>query len=453
MKIVIVGAGKVGEVLCRDLDTEGNDVILIEEQEDVLTGLVNVADITGFIGNGASYDILMEAGVDECDVFIAVTERDEINIIASIIAKKIGAAYTIARVRNPEYALHADFMRQSLGINVMINPEREAARSMYNLVRYPMALSLEQFARGQVSIVALRLSENSVFVNKSLSDVQKMLPGRLLVAIVERGEEVIVPAGAFRLKKGDVLHVTGEPTAMLEFYRKCGSTVRRMRSLLIIGGGRVAYYLLQFLQQSNVQIKVLEHDKAAAEKIARVFPSISVICADGSDQDVLDEEGIARFDGVIASTGIDEENLLISMYAKRCGVGRIITKVDRTMLLRILDPATYGAIITPKRIIADMIVRDVRSLKNAIGSSVETLYRLAEGRAEAMQFLIYKDSALIGEPLSNMAIRRGVLIVAILRNGDVIYPGGRDAVQAGDRLIVVSSHHPINAADEILEGW
>lgn len=453
MKIIIVGGGKVGEVLCRDLDTEGNDVILIEEQEDVLTSIVNVADITGLIGNGASYDILMEAGVAACDVFIAVTERDEINIVSSIIAKKMGAAYTIARVRNPEYALHADFMSQSLGINAMVNPEREAARAMRDLVRYPMALSLERFAHGRVSIISLRLSADSKYVGKTLHDVQQILNGRLLVAIVERGDEAIVPDGSFCLQANDVLYVTGESPVMSQFYRECGNLVRRMRSLLIIGGGRVTYYLLQYLVQGNLQIKVIEHNREVAERLARVFPSVAVICADGSDQDVLDEEGIARFDGIVASTGIDEENLLISMYAKSCGVGRIITKVDRTMLLRILDPDSYGAIITPKRLIADMIVRDVRSLKNAIGSSVETLYRLADGRAEAMEFLIHENSALIGMSLTDLSIRPGILILAILRDNDIIYPAGKDVVHAGDRLIVISSHRLIKTADELLEEW
>lgn len=451
MKVIIVGAGKVGEVLCRDLDIEGNDVVLIEEDEAVLMDMLNTADITGLIGNGASYDVLMEAGVDEADFFIAVTQRDEINIISCIIAKKLGAKYTIARVRNPEYAVHPAFMRQSLGINSMINPEKEAAQMVLNLVNYPVAMGYESFAQNRVNLVAVSLAKGSPYIGKSLLQMQNQLSGRVLVGMVERNGTALIPDGSFVMQEEDLIHITGDPRSLAEFYRYSGSNKKRMTSLLIIGASRLTYYLLDLLKNYNIQVKVIELKEDVAERIAAAYPYATVICADGTDQDLLDEEGINRFDCVIASTGIDEENLLISLYAEKCGVRKTITKVNRTKLLKLLKPMSTGAIITPKRIIADMIVRDVRSYKNAQHSSVEKLYRLADGTVEAMQLLIKDQSDVLNKSLQDLPIKKGVLIVAIFRNQEVIYPGGDDCILVGDRVIIVARNNEVEDIDDILE--
>lgn len=439
MKIIIVGAGKVGRALCRDLDTKGNDVVIIEERESVLNELMASVDINGIAGNGASYDILDEAGTAEADVFIATTQKDEVNVMACIIAKKMGAAYTIARVRNPEYSTNRDFMRLSLGINVMFNPDLEAARAVENLVLFPQALSLERFARGQVSLVAMRVDENSSLIGLSLAALNMQFQGKLLVALVERGEEVIIPSGDFSLQSGDILHFSGDWDTIGDFAEACSSQrIRKTRSVLIIGAGRLTYYMLRFLQPHNMETKVIELQRNTAMSLATKFPKVDVIYGDGSDQDLLDEEGIGEFDCVIASTGIDEENLLISMYARSQGVPKCITKVNRTSLLRILDPKSYGSIITPKDIVADIILRDVRALKQATCFRTENLYRLAGGRMEALEFFIRKENDVVGISLKSMSIPKGTLVLAIIRDDQVIYPDGNDCLLLHDRVIIVT---------------
>lgn len=439
MKIIIVGAGKVGRALCRNLDTKGNDVIIIEESAEVLDELMAAVDINGIAGNGASYDILEEAGIADADVFIATTQKDEINVIACIIAKKMGASYTIARVRNPEYSTNSAFMRLSLGINVMFNPDQEAARAMLNLVLFPHALSLERFARGRVSLVAMRVDETSKLVGQSLAALNLRFRGKLLVAVAERDGEVIIPDGQFILAANDVLHFSGDWQTIEDFAEECGvKAMRKTRSVLMIGAGRVTYYLLRILERYHMEIKVIEQNRDAAMSLATKFPKVDVICGDGSDQELLDEEGIDEFDCVIASTGIDEENLLISMYAKSCGVPKCITKVNRTSLLRILDPKSYGAIITPKDIVADIILRDVRALNQATCFRTENLYRLASGRIEAMEFLIREDNEIVGKALKSMSIPKGTLLLAIIRDDRVIYPDGNDSLEVGDRVILIT---------------
>lgn len=450
MRIIIVGAGKVGQALCRDLAAEGNDVVLIEKQADLLESQMTVSDITGLLGNGADYDLLKEAQAGQSHVFIAVTQLDEINMIACIMAKSMGAAYTIARVRSPEYATHHEFMRNGLGIDVMINPEGTAAEAMMEVLRFPSAKSVENFAGGQVEMVEEVLSKDNPFIGLTLEAFRQRVGGRILVCILERDGEVTIPGGHVVLQPYDTIHVTGSKDDLLNFYKLSGHLKKHVQSILIIGAGRQTYYLLEKIPLSRIQVKVIERQQDTARQLAAAFPAVTVIWADGTDQDLLEEEGIHRFDAVVSLTGIDEENILISMFAQNIGVPKTITKVNRTQLLHILEPDALQTIITPKRLISDVILRKVRTIMHWGSYDIEMMHRLAENRVEVLQCRIKEGDRISGIPLAHLPLRANVLIAYLVRAKHVIIPGGQDSLQPGDTVIIISLAKMIESTDDLL---
>lgn len=449
MKIVIVGAGKVGEALCRDLASEGNDIILIEIDPVRLNKVIEIADITGLVGNGASYDVLMEAGADTSDVFIAVTESDELNIISSIMAKKIGAQEVISRVRNPEYSQNMEFVKKDLGISLMINPEAESARDIINVLRYPCAYNVDSFMGNKVSLVEFEVEEDSQLNGMTLKDYN-MTVQKTLICIVKRGDEVHIPDGNFVLKAKDRIHVTGTVQAINEFILNCKYSNGVIRSALIIGGNRIAYYLIEKLLEKKVRVKLIEIDRERAEYFSHAFPHAVVINADGTDQDLLTEEGIENYDAVLSLTGIDEENIIVSMFADSVGVGKNITKINRNILNPIIEKLDLDTIITPKKIIADIIIKFVRSKINSKGSKVENLHRLVGNQVEAIHFSIKDDSKAIGIPLKDLKTLPELLLACIKRGNEIIYPGGHDYIVKGDQVLVVTKNRYLDEFDDIL---
>lgn len=450
MNIVIAGGGKVGEVLCRELSVEGNNVVLIERQESKLDRLINKNDITGYVGNGADVDTQEDAGVSTCDVFIAVTEKDEINIIAALIARKLGADYTIARVRNPEYTEHNDFMRKSLGINMIINPEQEAAQNIARVMRYPEAMSVEEFANGQVNIVEIEVTPGHDIVGLTMSEFQEKY-GQFLICAISRGEEVIIPSGATRIKKRDHLHVIGGKNDLTRFYHKAGFNKEKIRSVMIVGGGKIGHYLIKMTKGTGVELKVIERDLETAEELSSTFPKTVIVQGDGTDQEFLKEERIELFDTVVSLTGVDEENILISLFALTQGPSKIITKVSRTDLLKILKDNELQTIITPKQLIAAKIIRFVRSLGETGISNVEALYRIVDNQVEALQFRLAEHSSLINKPLKQLSLKTNVLVAYIVRKNQLIFPTGEDSMQVGDKVIVVSTNKTLKDIDDILQ--
>ncbi|SEL30914.1 trk system potassium uptake protein TrkA [Carnobacterium iners] len=450
MKIVIVGGGKVGEFLCVALSTEGNDVILIEKNSRILERIVNKTEIIGIVGNGANYDVQIEANVPECDVFIAVTEMDEINMIASIIAKKLGAKNTILRARNREYSSHIDFVRESLGITMLINPELEAAKHMANLIKFPSALSVESFVYGRVNMVELEINEKSKLANINLVEFKNQHKD-IMVMIVLRGEEAFIPFGESILQKGDRIYVTGGQKQLNKFYKAAGSYKEKIRSVMIIGGGRITYYLLSLLAPLKLNIKVIEHNEEKAIELSSHFPEVVVINGDGTDQTLLDEERMEMYDAVISLTGVDEENVINSMYAAKKDVKKIITKINRISLMKILGSVGLQSVITPKQIIANSIIRFVRSLEESEGSDVEALYRLAYDQVEVLQFKVKESSKIINIPLSQLNTKNNLLIAYIIRKKKVIFPDGKDVIKPKDYVVVVSSNSYFNDIDDIRE--
>lgn len=449
MNIVIAGAGKVGSALASDLAKENHDIMLIELTEIRLEQCINAYDIRGIVGNGATYEILMEASVDRADVFIAVMGSDETNIIAAITAKKLGAKYVIARVRNPEYSAQVDFLRESLGITLMINPELEAAESISQMLLFPNVLNVETFAHGRVNLIEVLLSKDSSVVGMHLKNIQDRF-GRVIVCVVTRAENVIIPDGDTQLMAGDLVMVTGTTKHVRTFCDMCQPGTKNITSALIVGGGRVTDYLVNKLMQLRIRVKVIEINPEIADRLALKYPKAEIAIGDGTRQALLNEERLTDYDALIALTGIDEENILTSIYASRSGVKRTITKVNRTDLLKVLDKADLQAIITPQRLIADQIVRFIRARDNALGSNISAFYRLADDSVEILQFAVRETSRTIHTLLSKLSIKPGVLVVCIMRGDTLIFPGGINKLFPGDDVIVATTQQGFQDLDDIL---
>ena len=450
MKIVIVGGGKVGEVLCRELTSETNDIVLIDKNPMIIERMMNKFDIMGIVGNGASYDIQQEAGVASADIFLAVSEMDEINIIAAILAKKIGAEYTVARVRNPEYSQQLNFVRESLGISLLINPELSAARDIFKIFKYPSALSVESFASNRVSLIELEIQEHSPLIGLSLKDFRNRF-GTILVCAIQRYSEVFIPSGDSFIQKGDRIHITGAYEDISTFLKITNYITKQVRSSLIVGGGKIAYYLLDMLKTTKIHPKVIEVNEERAKFLSEQFPNATIIHADGTDHDVLEEEMLTNYDSFVSLTGIDEENLILSVYAKNRGVRKVITKMSRIGILKVLKNVDPQSIITPKQIVANEIVQFVRARANTKGSNVEALYRVADNQVEALQFRIERNSRVCGIPLSKLKTKSNLLIAFIVRGEKLIYPDGNDQLEPHDRVIVVTTQKNFDDIIDILE--
>ncbi len=371
-------------------------------------------------------------------------------MISSIIAKKLGAKNTILRVRNQEYSSHMDFVRESLGITMMINPELEAAKDMANLIKFPSALSVEAFVNGRVNMVEMEVTEKSPLNKMNLVDFKDEYKD-IMVMIVLRDETAFIPSGDTILEKGDRVYVTGGQKQLNKFYKFAGSYKEKIKSVMIVGGGRITYYLLKMLSPLKLDIKVIEQDEAKAFELSSHFPEVVVINGDGTDQSFLDEEHMEMYDSVISLTGVDEENVINSMYAAKKDMKKIITKINRISLMKILGSVGLQSIVTPKRIIANNIIRFVRSLENSQASNVEALYRLADDQVEVLQFKVKESSRIINIPLNDLNTKSNLLIAYIIRGKKVLFPDGQDMIKPNDHVIVVSTNRTFNDIDDIWE--
>ena len=450
MKIVIAGAGVVGESLCSELSAEGNDVILIEKEEKVLNKIVENYDITGLVGNGASYETLLEAGTDTADIFIAATESDELNIISSIVAKKIGTKFTIARVRNPEYSSNMQFVRKELGISFMINPEQETAKSIANKLMFPVALSVENFFGQRAGFISIRVQKDNFLNGMQLKELEFSSKDKVIICTVRRGEDVFIPSGDFTILEGDIVHIAGSKEAVHKFYDKIEKSNLKIDSALLVGGGTISHYLIGKLLENKIKVKVIENNKERAEKLSESYPKAIVIRGDEADQEFLMQEGINNYDSTVILTDSDEENTVITMFVNSITNSKLITKMNRTLMLSILEKNTRTSTVVPKKVISDMIISVVRSKTNMRGSTMSFLYRL-ESQVEFITFEINKNSRAIDISLKDLKIKKGTLIASILRDGKMIFPGGNDAIKINDSVMVVTTASSIEDFDDILE--
>ncbi|MGI6004840.1 MAG: Trk system potassium transporter TrkA [Christensenellales bacterium] len=438
MKIVIAGDGKVGYALARQLSAEGHDIVVIDSDEEALLQTTNTLDVMGIHGNGASYSVQMGAGVKSADLVIAATSTDELNILCCILAKKIGAKNTIARVRNPEYADQLDFMKDELGLSMSVNPEMAAAMEIFRTLKFPGAIKIDTFVHGRVELVEFRIEAGSPLVGQPLYDLYNNFQVRVLICAVQRNGSVYIPKGDFVLEEGDRIHITAEPMQIMAFFRTIGAMRGQVRDVIIIGGGRISYYLAKKLSAIGAGVKIIELDQERCLYLSDELPHCTIIHGDGSDQDLLEEEGIAETDALVALTGIDEENVILGMYAKSLGVPKAIVKVDRISFMGLLKNIDIDMPVSPKELTANMIVRYVRAMRNTAGARMETLYKLVNQKVEALEFIV-EEGAYIGIPLAQLNIRENVLIASIARGNRIIIPGGRDTVEAGDRVVVVTT--------------
>ena len=453
VKIVIVGDGKVGQALTGRLAEEGHDVVVIDNSPNALRNSVEVYDVMGISGNGASYAVQKEAGVQEADLLIAATSGDELNLLCCMVAKKLGAKHTIARVRNPDYEEQLAEMKEELGLSMTVNPEQAAAREIARMLRFPSALKLDSFARGQVELVEIKVKAGSPLLGQALFALSELLGIRILICAVRRGEEVYIPSGNFVLQEGDKISITASPSELDSLFRKLGIYRQKIHRVMVVGGGRIAYYLAKQLLKLGMSVKIIDKDPLRCEQLSDALPKAQIVLGEGSDRELLEEEGIEDMDALVALTGMDEENIIISMYAGTLGLGKVVTKINRMSFQEILDGAGIESVITPKGITVNQIVRYVRAMENSQGSNVETLHRIVGGRVEALEFNAAKNCAgdLFGVPLKDLRTRQNLLIACIIRGRKVIYPGGNDTIEAGDNVIVVTTNHQLQDLSDILD--
>ncbi len=452
MNIIIVGCGKVGYTLVEQLSGEDHDIVVIDEKEEKVNSITDELDAMGIVGNGISYQTLQEAGISRADLLIAVTGSDEQNLLCCVIAKKTGHCKTIARVRNPIYNSEIPFLREELGLAMIINPELTSASEIARIFQFPSAVKIDTFSKGRIELLHFRVTKECLLNNYELIHIRTTLKCDVLVCIVTRGDEIIIPRGDFVFREGDVVAIVSTPPKASEFFRKIKIGTGRVHTAMIVGGGTIAYYLAKRLLSVGIETKIIDQDPERCEHLSELLPKATIICGDGTEQRLLLQEGIASVDGFAALTGLDEENILLSLFAKRTSHAKIVTKINRINFSGVLNDLNLDSITYPRLLTADVIIKYARSMNESLNSNVENLYKLEDGRAEALEFSIMEPSEVTDTPLEKLRIRKNILICCINRGGQVIIPGGQDTLQVGDSVVVVLTHSRLNDIRDILEG-
>ncbi len=452
MKVVIIGDGKVGSTITRQLSGEGHDIIVIDSNNSVLTNATNTMDIISVEGNGASIAVQKRAGVGNADLLIAATSADEVNMLSCLVGKKLGVANTIARVRNPEYFEQINMLKDDLGLSMAVNPEFAAATEISRLLRFPSALKIELFARGRVELVEIKIAPHSVLNGMPLWAIYKEFQVKVLICAVQRDGKVYIPNGEFILQAGDKINLTAQHLEITNFFRTIGIFRTGVKSVMIIGGGRVAYYLAKELISLHTRVKIIEMDYKRCETLCEMLPEAIIIHGDGTDKELLQEEGLDKTDALVCLTGMDEENIVVSLYAKARKVSKVIAKINKISFDEILDNLDIDGFISPKTIAANNIVRYVRAMQNSLGSSnVETLHKLINEQVEALEFKVREKSPVVGIPLKNLKTKDELLVATIIRGSRVIIPGGNDSIEIGDNVIIVTTNKKLMDLKDILK--
>ena len=451
MNIIIVGCGKVGSTLAAKLNAEGNNVTIIDQDGDKVKALANKLDIMGVIGNGASRSVQKDAGVDKTDLLIAVTGNDELNLLSCLVAKKSSNCRTIARLKDPEYNMDAPYFKNELGLAMVINPELAAAKEIARVLNFPSAIKIETFAKGRVELLKFKLPKDSQLIGMSVKDVAIKLRSTITFCTIERGDEVYIANGNFVFEEKDIISFIASPQKAKAFFKKIDYQIEPIKDALIVGGGPITYYLCNLLEGSGISCTVVEKNTARCNELATEFEKVTIINADPSDEDVLREEGVALTDAFVALTGLDEENILLSLFAKKSGSRKIITKINRIDFDDIVSHLDLDTMVYPKNITADTIVSYVRAMNNRRGSNIETVYNLIKGRVEAVEFTIGNGSPVVGKPLMELVLKPGVLIATIQRGRTLIAPRGQDVIEPGDSVVVITKDMALTNIKDILK--
>jgi len=451
MNIVIVGFGKFGRKICENLTKENHNVVVIDNEEELVQTAVNNFDVMGYCGNGASIQSFQEAGVAKFDVLVAVTPSDELNILSCLVAKKLKIRKTIARIRNPEYVNLAKVMGDDLGVDLAINPDLETANKIAALLQFPSALKVDTFADGKVDLVEIKIEKDSLLVNQSLFDIFSKFQVKILVGAVRRNDEIIIPKGNFVFQEGDYAYIASSNKEINYTFKKLHIFAPKLKSTMIIGGGKISNYLTGLLVENGIKVKVIDNNAEVCSMLSEKYPTASIINGDGTNQNLLIEEGLDEIDSFITLTGFDETNIIVSTFAKNRGCEKVVCKVNNSGYDPVLKAVGLDSTITPHEIFANYVIRYVRGMQGEHGSDFKTLYRLVNGKVEALEFYISEKNKYTSIPLLDLHIKHDYLICSIIRNNEVIIPGGKDTIEQGDSVVIVTSNTQVKTIEDIFD--
>ena len=448
MQIIIVGCGKVGTALAVQLSQEDNNVTVVDKDSTVIRNITSMYDVMGIVGNGASYGTLKEADIEHADLLIAVSRSDELNLLCCVIAHQAAKCHTIARVRNSVYREEREFIRRELGLSMIINPEFAAAQEMARLLRFPTAIEIDSFSKGRIEMLRFKVPPASRLVGMQLKDVSGPR-NDLLICVAERNGEVVIPDGNYRIDANDSLSLLATPKTASGFFRKIGVKTNQVHSTMIVGGGETTYYLAAILLRMGIHVTIIEKNRERCEVLSEHLQDATIICGDGSDQELLKEENLENMESFVACTDMDEENIILSLYAKDKVSKKVVTKINHLNFNDVIHSLNLDSLVYPKYITAETILQYVRAMKNSMGSNVETLYKLMDDRVEALEFIIRENCPLQNITLESMKTKKNVLVACINRRGRIIIPGGQDSFRAGDSVNVVTTHTGLENTEDI----
>lgn len=449
LHIIIVGCGKVGHTLIAQLTKEGNDITIIDESEQKIADITNQYDVMGIVGNGASYSVQKEAGIDDTDLLVAVTDSDELNLLCCTIATRIGRCSAIARVRNPEYSTEINYLRDRLGLTMIINPEMEAAMEVARILYLPSALEVNSFAHGEAQMIKFKVKDDSKLVGRAICNVSKDTKNILFTTVFHDGN-VIIPNGNYVFAAGDMVSLVTSRHNGKNALNDLGVPTANVRDCMIIGGGKAAYYLATQLIRENISVKIIERDQERCEKLSELLPNAIIIHGDGTSADLLKEEGVETVDAFVPLTGIDEENILLTLHAKHVSEAKVVTKINRFAFQDVIDTLDLGSVVYPRIITSEAIIAYARAKRASMDSNIETLYHMYNDTVEAIEFRIGRPSAVTGTPLKDLKLRGHLMVSFISRNGQIIFPKGEDTIEVGDTVMIVTTHTGFSDIVDIL---
>lgn len=451
MKIVIIGLGSIGRTILENLSGEKHTITIVDEEKALIEGLIEKYDVFGVVGNGACMDIQNEAHVGDADLVIALTKNDELNIFACLVAKQLGVKNTVARVRNPAYRKQIAQMKDALGISMVVNPERETANEIFNMINLPSVSHIDYFAEGKALLVEVIAEPGCSLIGESLISLGSKLKAKVLICAVQRGDVVTIPSGSFVIEEGDKIHFTADAKNLSDFLGETRLVKEPIRNIMVVGGGKIGFYLSDALSRRKYAVKLIEENPARAEDLAEALPHVTVACGNGTQHDLLLEEGIEAMDAFVALTDVDEENIIVSMFANKRRVKKTIAQIQSDELYGMLDELGIDNNVSPKSVVANRIISYVRALENTVGSNVLTLYRLVNNQVEALEFAAKRQERLYDKPLKDLTIKKNCLIACIIRNNEVIIPNGSSTIRLGDNVVVVTTHKDFDDLTDVFE--
>ncbi|MDD6009801.1 MAG: Trk system potassium transporter TrkA [Lachnospiraceae bacterium] len=450
LNIIIVGCGKVGRALVEQLSKEGHYITIIDKNPEKIQILTNLYDIMGIVGNGASYSVQMEAGIEDADLIISVTDSDELNLLCCTVAKQVGDCSAIARVRTPDYSKEVSYLRDKLGLAMIINPELEAAKEAARILYLPTALEINSFAHGQAELIKIKVPEGNTIDGMTIAHLGRKIAPNILICAVERDGEVTIPAGDFTIQRGDIISFAASRKVAKQFLEDIGFKTNQVGNTMIIGGGKSTYYLAKLLMNMGIEVKIIESNRQKCEELSILLPKAIIINGDGTDEELLKEEGIETAESFVPLTGIDEENVMLTLYARKVSKAKVITKINRMTFKTVLNDLDLGSVIYPRYITSEAIVAYVRAKRASRGSDIETLYHIFDSKAEAIEFRIREESSVTDVCLANLSLKKNLLIAFINRNGKIIIPSGNDCIRVGDTVTIVTTHTGLKDIRDIL---